>query len=370
MEKFNVYFWLRGRTIYSYIYFNGKKSTDFSTGLKCNPEQFDAKNQICKLHYIDRELDKIRNEIFRIKDNLDREKNTYTACSIKTSFFELTKEPEKLYRVIDLFLEYKKEKNLCKSTISSNTQKFNALKNYLKNLKCDSIYITNIDIEFIDRYKKFLISRNFSNIYINRNIQLIISLLSFAERNQYIKNNYLKSFEYLPKETKQKIYLTQTELNTFETYKYTSPALQRVQDLFLFQCYTGLDYSSMANFKENYIKQFQNQLYIEGERQKNNHKYMLPFNEKANVIFMKYGKSLPIISNQKYNAYLKQCCEIIGFEKQITTHSGRKTFANVMESKGIDRRTIADMLGHTKADMTLKHYSEVQIEGIFKRLAS
>lgn len=369
MKRFSVYFWIRKNVIYCNILHESKKCTDFSTGLKCDPENFNPKTQKSNQAHINRELDRIVNQIFDIKYDFDSRKEAYNADIIKRVYFNKTLEPKKVLELYSEFINYKKSQGKNTGTIRTYTNKEARLREYLVFIKKEKLYINEINLNFIEAFQSYLLKKGNDTSYINRQIQTIIALLSFAERKQYIQNNHLRSFEYLPKQPKPKIYLTTSELEVFEKGKITSLALQRVRDLFLFQCYTGMDYSTMKNFRESQIKTFQGQLFIEGDRQKNQQRFIVPLSDQALAIWNKYYKSLPIISNAKYNMYLKNICEILDIKKQLTTHSGRKTFANVWESKGLDRRTIADMLGHTKVDMTLKHYSDVQFEGILSRLS-
>ena len=63
-------------------------------------------------------------------------------------------------------------------------------------------------------------------------------------------------------------------------------------------------------------------------------------------------KLLPILSNQKMNAYLKEIADICQINKNLTYHVARHTFATMSISKGVPIETVSKMLGHSKIQTT------------------
>ncbi|TAF74448.1 MAG: site-specific integrase [Bacteroidetes bacterium] len=367
-QHFNIYFWLRKRTIYCYFTIGKQKCVDFSTGIKCNPTEWNQDLQLSTTFYLQREIEKIKNKIFEIKNGMDLAEQNYSPESLKDMYLNSAKPPVLLFHVYEQLIEHKRKQEKEFRTVQTYITRKNNMQEYLKFLKNEKIAINDVDMAFTERFKDYLITQKYASVYINKNIQALGSVIKHAHRLGHIKDNPLLYVEYLPTKAKPKIYLTLTELADLENFNVVQPSLQRVKDLFLWQCYTGMDYSTMKEFKAEFIKSHQTTLYIEGFREKTGSRYVLPLFDKAQTIWQKYGNSLPLISLQKYNTYLKNVIEMVGISKNITTHSGRKTFANFWESKGLDRRTIADMLGHQKIDITLKHYSDIQIDGILKKM--
>ena len=65
------------------------------------------------------------------------------------------------------------------------------------------------------------------------------------------------------------------------------------------------------------------------------------------------GKVLPIISNQKLNAYLKEIADVCGIKKNLTFHLARHTFATTTTlAKGVPIETVSKMLGHSRIGTT------------------
>lgn len=79
-------------------------------------------------------------------------------------------------------------------------------------------------------------------------------------------------------------------------------------------------------------------------------------NELPMTILEKYSFQLPKYENAVYNRMLKELAAICGIDKRITTHTGRKTFATLMDGNGWTRETISLMLGHSKTQTTEMYY--------------
>lgn len=109
-----------------------------------------------------------------------------------------------------------------------------------------------------------------------------------------------------------------------------SERLEQVRDVFIFSCFSGLAYVDVANLKEDNIrKSFDGNLWIITKRQKTNTDVNVPLLDIPKMILEKYkgklpnGKVLPIISNQKLNAYLKEIADVCEIKKNLTFHCRR-----------------------------------------------
>ena len=106
-----------------------------------------------------------------------------------------------------------------------------------------------------------------------------------------------------------------------------SERLEHVRDLFVFACFTGLAYIDVAGLtQDNICKSFDGNLWIMTKRQKTNTDVNVPLLDIPKMILKKYkgklpnGKILPVISNQKLNAYLKEIADVCGIKKNLTFH--------------------------------------------------
>lgn len=145
--------------------------------------------------------------------------------------------------------------------------------------------------------------------------------------------------------------------------------LALVRDIFLFSCYTGLAYIDVKQLTSLNIK-----IGIDGfkwiftNRQKTETKSNIPLLPMAEEIIAKYkdqpqcinqGKLLPILSNQKMNAYLKELADMCNINKELTFHIARHTFATTVTlTNGVPIESVSKMLGHRNLKTT-QHYAKI-----------
>ena len=155
-------------------------------------------------------------------------------------------------------------------------------------------------------------------------------------------------------------YLTKEELELIFKKKIEIPRLEHVRDIFVFSCFTGLAYIDVYNLKESNIRtSFDGNLWIMTKRQKTDVNSNIPLLEVPKMILAKNkgklpeGKILPIPSNQKMNAYLKEIGDLCEIQKNLTFHLARHTFATTITlSQGVPIETVSKMLGHTNIKTT------------------
>jgi len=166
------------------------------------------------------------------------------------------------------------------------------------------------------------------------------------------------------KEKKTLVYLDSDELQELENYSFHQDRLSQVRDMFVFCCYTGLAYQEMANLRTAHIKEgFDGMKWIRMERQKTGSPIAIPLLPKALEILDEYQNEdevLPVISNQKFNSYLKEITAVIGISKRVTHHVARKTFATtVLLYNDVPMEVVSELLGHSKLTITQEHYAKV-----------
>ncbi|MGM9697991.1 MAG: tyrosine-type recombinase/integrase [Prevotella sp.] len=147
--------------------------------------------------------------------------------------------------------------------------------------------------------------------------------------------------------------------------------LERVRDLFVFQCYSCLSYSDLAKFDAKKIEEIDGKKYYSGRRGKTKVRFTIPLLQPALEILEKYRKKLPIISNVKYNAYLKEVAEAAGIDKHLTTHWARHTGATLLLNAGVPIEVVSKVCGHSNTQITQKIYakmlSKTIVEEVTKR---
>ena len=147
--------------------------------------------------------------------------------------------------------------------------------------------------------------------------------------------------------------------------------LERVRDLFVFQCYTCLSYSDLVKFNIKKIEAYDGMKYYTGRRGKTKVRFTIPMLQPALDILEKYKNKLPIISNVKYNAYLKEVAAAAGIEKHLTTHWARHTGATLLLNAGVPIEVVSKVCGHSNTQITQKIYakmlSKTIVEEVTKR---
>lgn len=173
-------------------------------------------------------------------------------------------------------------------------------------------------------------------------------------------------------------------MDLIENTYFNQERLERVKDIFIFSCYTGLSYIDVKELTiHQIIKRMDGKYWIHTKREKTNETVKIPLLPKALKIVKKYKSItemissevlLPLYSNQKTNSYLKEIARACGIHKNITFHVARHTFATtVMLSNGVPIETVSKLLGHAKLSTTqiyarvLEHKISEDNENLMKR---
>ena len=173
---------------------------------------------------------------------------------------------------------------------------------------------------------------------------------------------------YKPKLNKvDRGYLTKEELEALSLKQFSIERIEQVRDVFLFQCYTGLAYCDTYKLTSaNVVKDDAGFLWVKSKRTKTDIPINVPLLHVAQEILNKYKtnseknlKLLPVLSNQKMNAYLKEIADICGINKRLSCHLARHTFATTVTlANGISLESVSKMLGHTNL-VTTKIYARM-----------
>ncbi|MBL7472326.1 site-specific integrase [Robertkochia sediminum] len=219
------------------------------------------------------------------------------------------------------------------------------------------IPVNEVDRAFIRRFEYFLKTRrncnhNTSMKYVN-NFKKIIRI---AVANEWITKDPFYGYK-ISYQWKEREYLTQAELESLVTKELSIPRIAQVRDMFVFCCYTGLAYADIKKLtRDHVVTGIDGDLWIRINRTKTDSKSRIPLLPPALRIMDKYkdhpevenGNCLiPVLTNQKANAYLKEIADLCGIKKRLTTHLARHTFATTVTlTNGVPIETVSKMLGH------------------------
>ncbi len=183
--------------------------------------------------------------------------------------------------------------------------------------------------------------------------------------NQAVSFNWLDKDPFVSFQAKHekthRTFLTEAELDRIEGKDIPIERLAKVRDIFLFSCYTGLAYIDLEKLtSDNLVIGIDKKRWIYTFREKTGNKSNVPLLPKAAALIDRYaaqanqsGRLLPVITNIKTNAYLKEIADICSIKKNLTFHMARHTFATTITlSNGVPIETVSNMLGHSKITTT------------------
>uniref|UniRef100_UPI00404835FA site-specific integrase n=2 Tax=Flavobacterium sp. TaxID=239 RepID=UPI00404835FA len=231
------------------------------------------------------------------------------------------------------------------------------------------IDITKIDHAFITDYEFWLRSvRNCANNTAVKYLKNFNKIIKLCLANDWLDKNPFANYKSKVKEV-ERVYLTEEEIQSIIEKDFKTERLSLVRDIFLFSCFTGLAYIDVKNLTKSHISfGIDGEKWIFTHRQKTESASKIPILPVTQMIIDKYEnhpqcnnehKLLPILSNQKMNAYLKEIAAICEIEKELTFHIARHTFATTVTlTNGVPIESVSKMLGH-KNLRTTQHYAKV-----------
>lgn len=190
----------------------------------------------------------------------------------------------------------------------------------------------------------------------------------FACNNGKLKLNPFNKVS-IDRKANEVVKLDKEEIEVIKRKRFVG-RLDKVRDLFLFQCYTALSYVDMCNLSASDIQVKDGMYFINKQRQKTKVAFFTVLNSDAMAILEKYDYELPLLSNQKYNAYLKEIGEICNISKALHSHLARHTCATQLLNDGMPIEIVSKVLGHTNTRQT-QHYSKLldnTVLNAFKKL--
>ena len=315
----------------------------------------------------------IESTIFRlhkIKLAIEDEGSILSIDTVKTRFREKDSERKSILRLFSKHNEECERKigiQITKATAQRYETCYRHFSEFLaREYKVRDLPVFEIRRDLYEKFEVFLkkekkCSHNTAVKYI-RNFNKIVRI---AVELGWIAKSPYKEIGYRLEEI-DKPYLTTDELNTIFNKEFAIKRIEVIRDIFIFGCYTGLSFSDIKELSsENIQTGVDNNKWIIKKRKKTSVLSMIPLLEIPESIIKKYSsfpgledKSvlLPIPSNQKMNAYLKEIADLTGIRKLLTTHTARRTFATtIMLRNGVSMEAVSKMLGHTSLFMTRKY---------------
>jgi site-specific recombinase XerD len=322
---------------------------------------------------INSHLDNIKSKIYDAEKRLYKKDIVLTSINLKNELFGITENKRML---IPIFKDHNnKIKELIGKEYAPGTlERYNtSLKHTINFLewkyKLSDIEISKVDHAFITEYEFYLRSvRNCCNNTAVKYIKNFNKIIKLCIANDWLDKNPFANYKSKVKEV-ERVYLSEGEIQNIINKDFKNERLSLVRDIFLFSCFTGLAYIDVKNLTKSHISiGIDGDKWIFTHRQKTESASKIPILSVTQMIIDKYEnhpqsiyeeKLLPILSNQKMNAYLKEIAAVCEIEKELTFHIARHTFATTITlTNGVPIESVSKMLGH-KNLRTTQHYAKV-----------
>lgn len=365
------------KPVYLRITVAGKRA-ELVTGRVCEPTSWNASagraiGTKAATKSMNAYLDNLHAKVYEAHRLLVAQEEPITAEAIKSKFLGKEKKGRML---IEIFEEHNRKM----ATLVGDEFAPGTLERYVTSLrhtqsflqwryKLSDIEIQKIDHNFITEYEFYLRSvRKCSN---NTAVKYIKNFGKII-RN-CIANGWLTVSPFLNYKSKvrkvDRVFLSEDEITGMANKEFAVERLAQVRDIFLFSCFTGLAFVDVSKLKRADIaKGIDGGMWIFKNRQKTDTASRIPLLPAAQKILDRYeehpqclheNRLLPVLSNQKMNAYLKEIAALCGINKPLTFHIARHTFATTVTLlNGVPIESVSKMLGHTNI-RTTQHYARI-----------
>ena len=385
--------------IYFTCYFNKEnKRFIFSTGESIHPENWDFENKFPYMigkkkskfaESIKMQLDRHSNLFNETESLYKRIKEDFTSKTLRSVFdaeFKVAVKGKNIF--FDAYDAFMAEKKASLQWSAGTIKRYNNIRNTLKEFEKEKKYqltFSKIDLTFYGKFMSYCMDdrKQINNTYL-KNLGFFKTFMFWAIKNKYTYNNSFESFNHddngkciiKPTLTKQ-IALTIEDLTNLMQHEFKTQKLEKVRDVFVFACVTGMRFGELASIKKSNVTD--TCIILKEEKDETKEPREIPLTSISRYILNKYDYELPLITNQKQNEYIKDVFEELKYSKvvqkittkgkeniktemnfydRISTHTARRTFITMMKRQGKSDKLIASMTGHT--DMkTLNAYYQV-----------
>jgi len=356
-----------------------KQRKEFSTGLFIHPKHWNSKKQKVledteHSEYTNTQLSLIINKMNQAFLLLQIQGNSFTVEDIYALYKgEKIKKEYNAVEYFEVFLE--RLKKLIRIDIKQVTwNKYHYVKQHVKAfIKCKykrlDYPLKDLKLQFLYDFEYYLkVEKKQAQITINKSIQRFRKSVKVAVAEGYLDRDPFSMFK-TKSVKKEVVFLSVEELRKLEEYSFSQIRLENVKNMFIFCCYTGLAYAEMeALVYKHIILGFDGLQWINMERKKTGRVINIPLLPKALGILKLYENEdylLPVISNQRFNSYLKEIASIVGIEKRLTHHIARKTFAStVLLYNNVPMEIVSELLGHSNMSITQEYYGKVVMKKV------
>ena len=349
------------------ISIDGKQSA-LTTGIYCEPENWNAKKGEIKNERENNRLQKLRKRLEKAYETILREQGVISAELLKNTITEQSSMPtllleageEERTRLKIRSVEIKSTSTYRQSKISQSN-----LREFLLSRRMTDIAFKDITESFGEDYKLYLKAKNYRSGHINHCFTWLNRLIYIAVDREILRFNPLADIPYEKKEPPKLQHISRNQLKSIMETPMPDKLQELVRRAFIFSAFTALAYVDVKNlYPHHLVKTADDRLYIRTQRKKTDVEAFIPLHPVAEKIISLYNltdESKPIfpLPNRDRIWY---CINEIGFlagvKGNLSYHQSRHTFGTLLLSAGIPIESISKMMGHTNISST-QVYSRV-----------
>lgn len=359
--------------IYARITINGIRA-EFAIQIEIEESNWDnskccAKGTTKVAKEVNDYLDLIKSKLREHKVYMEDHNEPLTAHGLRDRYMGVD---NKTKTILEIFQEHNEK---CKGLINvdfapGTVERYETCKSHVEDFiklkyKRSDLSLQEITPMFMNDFEYYLKTvRKCCNNTTIKYIKNFKKIIRIALANGWMKSDPFVNIKYHLDDV-DLAYLTEAELDKLMKKQFRVERLQQVKDIYLFCCFTGLAFIDVKNLKYDDIEDKNGMLWIKKKRQKTKNWCNVPLlapavslmnKYKSNASCLKNGLVLPVLSNQKMNAYLKEIADLCEINKNLSTHTARHTFATTVTlANQISMEVVSKMLGHTSINMTKKY---------------
>lgn len=326
-------------------------------------ENHKAKGKSREAIEVNQTLDACRTILHNMYRDIFEKDNYVTAEKLKNSYLGISTDNTMLlvlFRDLIKDIEALVSINKTKATLQKYKVTYTRISEFMKfKYNISDINVKEIKYQFVSDFEVYLRTQaNCSPNTTAKFIQFFKRVILIAQNNGWMQHNPFANYKIHFKKV-DRGYLTDQELEIIKNKELDIERLEKVRDIFVFACWTGLAYVDTYKLTYDNIKTgVDGKLWIMTKRAKTDTAVTVPLLDVPLSIIEKYrgkqdNKVLPTLSNQKMNSYLKEIATVCGIEKRLSFHLARHTFASTTTlAKGVSIEAVSKMLGHTNIRTT------------------
>jgi site-specific recombinase XerD len=314
-------------------------------------------------------LDFVRSQMLLKKRELEEASTEFNAYVLRNYYLGIDGSDK---TILTIFKEHNDKceglmnKDFAPGTVERYKTCYTHVSNFIKTkYKRDDFQLNEINPMFINDFEYYLkVTRKCCNNTTVKYIKNFKKIILIALANGWMKSNPFVSIKFRLDDV-DLAYLDEEELNALMNKEFSIERMQQVKDVYLFCCFTGLAFVDVSSLKSEDIIYKGTDAWIKKQRQKTKNWCNIPLLPPAIEILEKYKNNpqcqkkmvlLPVLTNQKMNAYLKEIADITGINKSLSTHTARHTFATTVTlANQVSMEVVSKMLGHSSMNMTKKY---------------